>query len=101
MKLALRIILFAVACLLLAYGSAMMLFVPGTLGHYFDRNLVLYGLVPVVLSAALLGTVGVLWVKQTNASSIATAIAKTISLGVATVWLFYIVMGLVAAGISK
>src|ERR1043166_4205902 len=97
MKLALRIVLFAIGCWLLSYGSAMVLFVPGARGRYFDANLVMYGFVPLVLSASLFAVVGVLSARWKQSGSVARSIATTLSFGVCTVVLFCVAMGLIGS----
>ena len=97
MKLAARIVLFAIGCWLLSYGSAMVLFVPGAPGHYFDANLGLYGVVPLLLSAGLFVLVGVLSARSRGSARVAKSIVNTVSFGVATVALFYIAMGVVGS----
>jgi len=72
----------------------MMLFVPGVPGHYFDRNLILFGVVPRIIGGALLASVGVLSAKWQVPHALRARLVNTISLGVARVVLFYIVMGL-------
>jgi hypothetical protein len=95
MKLALRIVLFVIGCWLLSYGSAMVLFVPGARGHYFDANLVKYGIVPLVLSVSLFAVVGVLSARWKQSGHIGRSIATTVSFGISAVVLFYIAMGVV------
>ncbi len=71
-----------------------MLFVPGTPGHYFDRSLILFGVVPSLFGGALLASVGVLSAKWRGSPHVASAVVNAVSLGVATVVVSYIVMGL-------
>jgi VIT1/CCC1 family predicted Fe2+/Mn2+ transporter len=71
----------------------MAFFVPGIPGHYLD-GLVLFGIVPTIAGGALLASVGALSAKWRGSPRLARAAVNMIFLGVATVWLLYIVMGL-------
>jgi len=98
MKFALRVALFVVACCLMAYGGTMMFFVPAPLGHYFDRNLVLYGITPLVTSLSLFATVGALSAKQNSSSgAVVRSIAQTTAFGVTAVIALYLVVVVIAA----
>lgn len=95
MKLALRIALFLIGCWLLTYGSAMVLFVPGAPGHYFDANLLVYGILPLILSISLFVVVGVLSARW-GSGSLGKSVATAISFGISAVVLFYVAMGFVS-----
>ena len=97
MKLVLHIVLFVTGCWLLSYGSAMVLFVPSARGHYFDVNLAVYGIVPLVLSVCLFAVVGVLSARWKESVRVSRSIATTVLFGVSVVVLFYIAMGLVGS----
>jgi hypothetical protein len=88
--------MFLLACLLMSYGSAMVFFVPGTPGHPFDRSRILFGVLPLFLSTALLVAVGVLREKSKGSDRFMKSIANSIALGVSSVVLLYVAMGLVA-----
>lgn len=74
----------------------MLLFVPGAPGHYFDTNVMFYGIAPIVLSGLLFATVGVLSARWNGSRRIARSIADTIAYGIAAVVFFYVAMGIVS-----
>lgn len=88
MKLVSRIVLFLLGCWLLSYGSAMVLFVPGTR--------ILYGIAPMILSVLLSATVGALSARWSGSRRIARSIANTVSYGIFAVVLFYLAMVIVS-----
>jgi len=83
--------LFIAACVLLYLGSGMLLVMPGYPGEsYLVRERILYGVLPTLLSAALLVTVGWLWVRAGGSVSLGKAIGRSFSLAVAAILLFWI-----------
>ena len=96
MKFVVAIALFLLGCWLLAYGTAMVLFVPGALGHTLDRSFVVYGLLPILLSFALFVWIGCLAARWRHAR-LTGSIAVTISFGISAVVLVYFVLGVVSA----
>ena len=63
---------------------------PSIPGHYFDLKLLLYGVLPTLLSAALLVTVGWLWAHSGGSVNLGKAIGRSFSLAVAGILLFWI-----------
>lgn len=82
--------LFLIASALLYYGTTMLFLVPASPGHYFDQNLLLYGILPTLLSVALLVTVGWLWVRTGGSVFLGKAIGRSFSLAVAAIVHFWI-----------
>jgi hypothetical protein len=88
--------LFIGACVLLYFGSGMLLVVPSIPGHYFDLKLLLYGVLPIVLSATLLATVGWLWTRSGGSLNLGKAIGRSFSFAIAAVLLFWIGLIIIA-----
>ena len=88
-------VLFGIACWLLSYASAMVLFVPADRGHYFDRDLLVYGALPLLISAILFAIVGILSARVKGSNRIGRFIGNTIYLGLSVVVIFYIVMSII------
>ncbi len=68
----------------------MLLLVPSIPGHYFDLKLLMYGVLPTLLSAALLLTVGWLWTRSNRSIRLGRAIGQSFSFAIAAVLLFWI-----------
>ena len=69
----------------------MLLVMPGYPGEsYFAVERILYGILPSLLSAALLATVGWLWVRSGSSVTLKKAIGRSFSFAVAAVLLFWI-----------
>jgi hypothetical protein len=86
-------VLFVAASFALYYGSGMLLLVPGDPFHrepYLDRNRVIYGLFPFLLSLALSIAVGFLWARTRSWSRAKKAIGVAFSCSVGAVLLFWI-----------
>lgn len=79
-----------IASVLLYYGTTMLFFVPAQPGHYFDLNLVIYGMLPTLTSAALLVAVGWLWVRSGSSLTLKKAIGRSFSLAIAGILIFWI-----------
>ncbi len=94
-------VLFAGACVLLYYGTTMLLLVPGYPGEtFFAAKRMLYGGLPTLLSAALLVSAGWLWTRSGSAVSLRKAIANSFSWALGAVVLFWIGL-LIVAGIRQ
>jgi hypothetical protein len=91
-------ILFTGACVALYYGSGMLLVVPGYPGEsYLVAKRMGYGILPILLSAALLTSAGWLWGRSSGTVSIRKAIANSFSWAVGAVILFWIGLLIVAS----
>lgn len=91
------ILLFAAACVLLYFGTGMLLFVPGYPGEaYFVTKRVLYGFLPSVCSVAFLVAVGWLWSHSSNSEDHWKYVRRSFLCATAAVSLFW--LGLMIIG---
>lgn len=91
-------LLFIGACVALYYGTGMLLVVPGFPGEsYFALKRMLYGVLPTLLSAALLLASGWLWTRSGSGINLRKAVANSFSLAVGAVVLFWIGLLVIAS----
>ena len=92
------ILVFIGACVLLYFGSGMLMVVQGYPGEgYFAPRRILYGVLPTILSAALLVSVGWLWTRSDSAVSLRKAIANSFAWALGAIGLFWIGLLIVAS----
>jgi len=83
--------LVAIACPLLYYGSAMLLFVPGYTGEsYFASGRMIYGAFPTLVSVALLVLAGWLWSRAVGVEEWSQFVARAFSWAFGAVAAFWI-----------
>ncbi len=91
------ILLFAAACVLLYFGTGMLLFVPGYPGEaYFVTKRVLYGLLPSICTLALLVAVGWLWGHSSNSENYWNYVKRSFLCAMAAVSLFWLGLMIIA-----
>jgi hypothetical protein len=82
---------------LLYYGGVMLLLVPRAIGEsYFATGRVLYGVLPVLLSAALLIVTGWLWTSSGSSTELRKSIANSFCWAVGAVVTFWITLIIIA-----
>ena len=94
---AVSVTLFVLACALLYYGTAELFFVPRHLhDSYFTPARVLYGVLPTLLSSALLTSVGWLWARSHGSTNFRRPIIAAFRWAIGAVFLFWVGLIIVA-----
>lgn len=94
---ALTVVLFFGACVLLYFGSGMLLVVPSYRGEsYFSTGRILYGVLPTVLCGVLLTIVGWLWTRTGSRIGLRKAIVKSFCLAFASIGLLWLILLVIA-----
>jgi MFS family permease len=87
-------VLFAGACFLFYYGTAMLFLVPGYPGENYLKSLVegrfLYGVVPFLSSIGIIAFAGWLWDRSHESHNLRRSIGRAFSFAIGAIILFWI-----------
>ena len=93
----LSVLLFAIACVLLYFGTGMLLVVPGYPGEsYFVTKRILYSVLPTAFGGALLIAVGWLWGRARGTENYWKYVKRSFLCATAAISLFWIGLLIVA-----